>query len=160
MISNGIVKSNFYVKHELEIGNMTLVMGIMSYIGINIQNNIIEQVAVNQSINGQFFTAFAFMYLVKIITRFVNMKYLMRTVTHKKRVWIAALIIFVSNMILAFSFIPFLVKTDSRLQYYLNLISFLLVAVAAALADATIIGYFRCFHKDLVEPWGTGTSIA
>ena len=47
VISEGIVKSNFYVKHELEIGNCTLVLGIMSYIGINIQNNIIEQVAVN-----------------------------------------------------------------------------------------------------------------
>jgi len=88
------------------------------------------------------------------------MKLLMKTVTHKKRVWIAALIIFVSNIILAFSFAPFLVKTDSRLQYYLNLFSFMLIGVAAALADATIVGYFRCFHKDLVEPWGTGTSIA
>jgi hypothetical protein len=42
----------------------------------------------------------------------------------------------------------------------MNLFAFMLVGVAAALADATIIGYFRCFHKDLVEPWGTGTSIA
>lgn len=36
----------------------------------------------------------------------------------------------------------------------------MLIGVSAALADATIVGYFRCFHKDLVEPWGTGTSIA
>ena len=42
----------------------------------------------------------------------------------------------------------------------MNLVAFMIVGTAAALADATIIGYFRCFHKDLVEPWGTGTSIA
>lgn len=36
----------------------------------------------------------------------------------------------------------------------------MLVGCSAALADATVVGYFRCFHKDLIEPWGTGTSIA
>tara|TARA_B110000285_G_C14928761_1_gene516336 strand:+ start:99 stop:536 length:438 start_codon:yes stop_codon:yes gene_type:complete len=115
VISNGIVKSNFYVKHELEIGNMTLILGIMSYIGINIQNNIIEQVAVNQGINEEFFTGYAILYLFKIATRLINMRLLMRTVTHKNRVKTAAIMIFVSNIILALSFVPYLVSPDSIL---------------------------------------------
>lgn len=67
--------------------------------------------------------------------------------------------IFFSNLLLALAFSVY-VTTNSMMYYYLNLIAFYLVAAGAGLSDATIIGYFKCFHKDLVEPWGTGTAIA
>ena len=87
------------------------------------------------------------------------MNYFLRTVTHEKRVVWSIIIIFVSNIILSYAF-SIWVKADSTYQYYLNLISFAFAAAGAGLSDATIVGYFKCFHKDLVEPWGTGTAIA
>ena len=102
---------------------------------------------------------FSIIYLIKIFARYLNMNYFLRTVSHEKRVLWSIILIFVSNLILALAF-SIWVKTDSRTQYYLNLISFFLVAAGAGLSDATIVGYFKCFHKDLVEPWGTGTAIS
>ena len=89
----------------------------------------------------------------------INMNYFLRTVSHEKRVQWSIVLIFLSNVILAFAF-SIWVTTDSRSQYYLNLVAFFLVSAGAGLSDATIVGYFKCFHKDLVEPWGTGTAIA
>ena len=106
-------KTNFYVKHELEIINYTLILGISSYIGIYIQNNIIEQVAVNQSINDQFQIHYSFIYLIKILARILNMNYFLRSVSHEKRVQWSIALIFLSNMILAFAF-SIWVTTDSR----------------------------------------------
>ena len=34
------------------------------------------------------------------------------------------------------------------------------MGVGTGLSESTIVGYFKCFHKDLVEPWGTGTAVA
>ena len=40
------------------------------------------------------------------------------------------------------------------------MLAFVICNLSQSLAQATIIGYIRNFHPDLVEPWGTGISIA
>lgn len=43
---------------------------------------------------------------------------------------------------------------------YLQLLALVLCSFSQSLAQATLIGYIKAFHPDLVEPWGTGISIA
>jgi len=47
-----------------------------------------------------------------------------------------------------------------KLSYELNCVAFLLVSLSTGLKDATIVGYLKCFHADLSEPWGLGITIA
>ena len=103
------------------------------------------------------------MYFLMILAKLLNMSVFLSKYSYKSRLYIAATGWLLSYLMMAISFkfcnLDYSSENSDKSIFYMQLLGFWICMMSQSLAQATLVGYIRHFHADLIEPWGTGISI-
>lgn len=103
------------------------------------------------------------MYMLMISSKFVNMRFFLNRYSHKTRMYLAAsgwsLSYLMMAVALKFCNLSYNAKNPDKSIFYFQLVGYWICMFSQSFAQATMVGYIRHFHADLIEPWGTGISI-
>ena len=102
-------------------------------------------------------------YFLMIFSKFLNMSVFLNKYSHQTRMYFAAIGWCISYLLMAVAFkycnLSYSSANPDKSIFYIQLLGYWICMFSQSLAQATMVGYIRHFHADLIEPWGTGISI-